>query len=121
MPTPKNLNPLEINFGRGYFPSAPDIPPAEFVGTIKRGSNVWIRPTGRPEVANGLSEVSAQNVGARIFAADTQRATIAGGLTGSRLPYASLIRYDNKTLFYVSENTGSQVYLDESTISGLTT
>lgn len=121
MPTPNQLTPLEILFNRGYWPSAPDVPPADFLGTIRRGSNVWIRSTGRPEVTNGLLEVSATNVGARIFPADIQRAVLAGGLVGPRLPYAGLIRYDNSVLFFLSEHVDQQLYLDESPVSGVTT
>src|SRR5262245_7718873 len=98
MPTPKDLEPLEISFGRGFWPRAPDIPPIGFIGTLRAGSNVWIRSTGRPEVARGLLELSSQNVGARIFAADIQRAALAGGLVGDVLPYAGLVRYDNFVL-----------------------
>jgi len=121
MPTPTNLTPLEITFSRGYWPSAADIPPVDFLGTIRRGSNCWLRSTGRPEVANGLLEVSSQNVGARIFAADVLRATIAGALVGSRLPYAGLIRYDNSVLFFLSEVADAQLYLNEVAVSGVTT
>jgi hypothetical protein len=121
MPTPARLEPLEINFDRGYFPSAAELPPVEFIGTIRRGSNVWLRSTGRAEVANGLLELSSQNVGARIFAADVQRATIAGGLVGSRLPYAGLIRYDNNVLLFLSEVADAQLYLNETAVSGVTT
>lgn len=121
MPTPSDLTPLEILFNRGYWPSAPDIPPIDFLGTIRRGSNCWVRSTGRPEVANGLNQVSATNVGARIFAADVQRAVLAGGLVGSRLPYAGLIRYDNAVLLFLSEETSAQLYLNETAVSGVTT
>lgn len=121
MPVPSNLEPLEVAFRGGYFPSAPDIPPSDFLGTIRRGSNVWVRSRGKIEVAKGLLEISSTNVGARIFAADIQRATIAGGLIGNRLPFAGLLRYNNFALFFLSENTSAQVYLNEVAVTGLTT
>ena len=121
MPRPDNLVETEITVEGGYFPSVPDLSPKGAQNTINAGSSVWLRPRGKVEVAKGLIETSVQNVGARIFAADIQRATIAGGLVGSRLPYAGLLRYQNAVLFFLSENTGSQVYLDEVAASGVTT
>lgn len=121
MPSPDNLTPIEITFSGGYWPSVPDLAPEEYERTIKEGSNVWLRSGGKLRVANGLSERSSTNVGARIFAADIQRATIAGGLVGSRLPYAGFLRYENAVLFFLSEHTSQQVYLNEVAISGLTT
>lgn len=88
--------------------------------TILAGSNVWNRPNGIA-VADGLLEVSSTNVGARLFAADIQRASIAGGLVGSRLPFAGLLRYENAVYFFLGENTSAQVYLNETAVSGLTT
>jgi hypothetical protein len=120
MPVPRNLEPLEVLFDGGFCPSLPALAPGGRLRTIRAGSNVWLRPDGI-EVADGLLQVSATNVGARIFAADIQRAVIAGGLTGSRLPYAGLLRYQNAVLFFVSENTSAQVYLDETAVTGLTT
>src|SRR5262245_11413389 len=121
MPTPKDLDSIEIEFRRGYFPSAPSLAPEEMQGTIRRGANAWLRPGGKVEVAKGLSEVSATNVGGRLFAADVQRASIDGGLVGSRLPFAGFLRYQNAALLYVSENTNAQVYLNEIAPAGLTT
>lgn len=121
MPVPNNLNSFEIDFSLGYFPSAPALSPEDFQRTIRRGSNCWLRPKGKIEVAKGLSEVSATNVGARIFAADIQRAVLAGGLAGSRLPFAGLLRYQNAVLFFLSENTSAQVFLNEVAVTGLTT
>lgn len=121
MPTPKNLVSLEVDFSGGYHPSAPALSPEEFQRTIRAGSNVFLRSGGKLEVANGLLQTSATNVGARIFAADVQRATIAGGLTGDRLPYAGFLRYENSVLFFLSENTSSQLYLDETAVTGVTT
>lgn len=121
MPRPDNLTPLEITFSRGYWPSAADIPPIDFLGTIRAGSNVLLRSTGKIEVAKGLSEVSSTNVGARIFAANTDRVTIAGGLSGSQVPYAGLFRYQNSVLFFLSQDTSAQLYVNESAASGVTT
>ncbi len=121
MPRPNRLNEYEITFKGGFFPSAPRLAPGGLQDTIQAGSGVWLRAFGGTEVANGLSQLSATNVGARIFAADTQRAVIAGGLNGDLLPYAGLIRYLNFVLLYLSENTSAQVYLDEVAVTGLTT
>ena len=121
MPRPSNLVETEILLKGGFFPSVPDVAPGGLQETINAGSNVWVRPKGKIEVARGLLEVSSQNVGARLFAADIQRASIEGGLSGSRLPYAGFLRYQNACLFFLSEETDAQVYLDEAAIPGLTT
>src|SRR5262245_25418159 len=119
MPIPKNLASIEVNIEGGYFPKAKAPAPGAAQFTIRRGNNIWLRPGGVIEPAMGVSEVSGTNVGARIFAANTQRATIAGGLTGSRLPYAGFIRFDNAVFLYMSENTSSQVYINETAVTGL--
>jgi len=121
MPEPANLNTIEVAFTRGYFPRAAVFAPNGLQSTILAGSGVLLRPGGKLEVANGLNQVSSTNVGARIFAADTQRASIAGGLVGDLLPYASVVRYQNTVLFYLSQDTSAQVYLNETSVSGLTT
>ena len=121
MPQPRNLVSTGVDFSQGYFPNAKSLAPGRFQDTIRAGNNAWLRPGGVVEVANGLLEVSATNVGARIFAADTTRASIAGGLNGDLLPYAGLIRYLNAVLLYLSENTSAQVYLNETSVVGLTT
>lgn len=121
MPTPDNLESIEVTFEGGYFPSAAALSPKGLQSTIRRGNNVWLRPGGKIEVAKGPLEVSAQNVGARLFAADTQRASIAGGLVGNRLPYAGLLRHQNAVILFLSENTSSQVFLNETAVSGLIT
>jgi hypothetical protein len=121
MPRPENLVEAEITLEGGYFPSVPDLSPKLAQNTINAGSNCWVRPRGKVEVARGLSEISAVNVGARLFAADIQRASIAGGLQGGRLPYAGLLRYANAVLFFLSEETGAQVYLNETAATGVTT
>lgn len=89
--------------------------------SIRRGSNVWRDPGGKIRVARGLLQMSATNVGARIFAANTQRASIAGALIGNRLPFAGLLRYDNAVLLFLSEEASAQVFLDEVAVTGLTT
>jgi hypothetical protein len=121
MPRPTNLIEAEITLEGGYFPSVPDLSPKNYQNTINAGSNVWLRPAGKIEVANGLSEVSSTNVGARIFAADIERATIEGGLSGNRLPYAGLLRCENAVLFFLSEETDAQVFINETAVTGLTT
>ncbi len=112
---------IEFTVTDGYWPSTSNLPPDSFWRTIKAGSNMWLRPGNRLEVANGIAQTSAQNVGARIFTVNTQRGEIAGGLTGGRLPYNGLIRYLNAVLMFLSEQTSQQVYLDESALSGVTT
>src|SRR5262245_23514777 len=121
MPSAPNLIPGEITFEGPYFPSAPALSPRGAQSGIRRGSNVWRDPGGKIRVANGLLEMSATAVGARLFAADIVRASIEGDLISSRLPFAGLLRYENAVLFYLSEETGAQVYLDEVAVSGLTT
>lgn len=121
MPVPETLNSIEVALDLGYFPRAASLAPGRFQRTIRAGDGVWLRPGGKIEVAKGLLQTSATNVGARIFAADIQRAVIAGGLTGSRLPYAGFIRVDNAVFLFLSENTGSQVFVDEVAVTGLTT
>lgn len=121
MPRAGRLVDVEIEFSGPYYPSAPQLAPRELQGTIKAGSNVWRRPGGEIEVANGLLQTSATNVGPRIFAADIQRATIEGAMVGNRLPYAGLLRYENAALFFVSEETSKQVYLNEAAATGVTT
>jgi hypothetical protein len=121
MPRPDALQEIEISFDGGYFPSAPDLPPTALQRTAKAGNNVWLRPMGKVEVAKGISQVSATNAGARLCAVDIKRASIAGGLVSGRLPYAGILRYLRAVLFYVSELTSQQVYLDETAVSGLTT
>lgn len=121
MPRPDNLADLEISFENGYFPSAAALSPQVLQRTIRHGEAVWLRPNGRIEVAKGTAGVSSTVVGARLFAVDTMRASIAGGLVGNRLPYAGIIRFLNAVLLYLSENTSAQVYLNEVAVSGLTT
>lgn len=121
MPRAERLTDIEIDVSAGYFPSAPALSSEDLKRTIRAGSNVWIRPRGKVEVAKGLLQTSSTNVGARIFPADIERAVIAGGLTGSRLPYAGLLRYQNAVLFFLSENTSSQLYLNETAVTGITT
>lgn len=120
MPRPDNLVEAEITLEGGYFPSVSDLSPKIYQNTINAGNNCWIRPGGKIEPAQGPLETSSTNVGARLFAADTQRASIAGDLVGNRLPYAGLLRYQNACLLYLSEETSAAVYLDE-TDAGVTT
>lgn len=121
MPKPTQLKEFGILLRGGYFPGAPALAPEEYQFTIRAGDGVWLLPGGKLRVAKGLLETSSTNVGARIFAANIQRATIAGGLIGNRLPYAGLLRYDNAVIFFVHEEAGKQVYIDESAPVGFTT
>ena len=110
---------LPFSFQGGYYPNSPVFnAPAN---TGRAGSNVWVRANGKLEVANGVVQTSATNVGARAFQFNTQRATIAGALVSGRLPYAGLLRYQNAVMLFLSELTGQQVYLDETAVTGLTT
>lgn len=121
MPTPKGLTPVEILFSGPYYPILPATAPGALVGSIRRGSNVWRDPGGKTRVAKGLMQTSSTNVGARIFASDIQRAVIAGGLDGTRLPFAGFLRYENACLYFLSEETSAQVYLDETAATGVVT
>lgn len=113
---------VPVAFRGGYFGASPKLPPSGLESTIRAGKNVWLRHFGRIEVGKGVSQVSATNVGARLFASNTQRASIAGGLVGGyRLPRAGLLRYENAVIFYLSELASQQVYIDETSVSGLTT
>lgn len=120
------LQDFPFDIGDGYWPSASQYPPPELWRTIRNGQNVWLRPGARLIVANGVAQTSSTNVGARIFPLNQYRAEIAGALVSSRLPYAGLIRYQNAVLFFLSELTGQQVYVNESTstpfnLTGVTT
>lgn len=121
MPTAPNLIPGEVDFSGPYLPSAPALSPRGAQSGIRRGSNVWRDPGGKIRVAKGLLQMAAQLVGARLFAADIQRASIEGALVGSRLPYAGFLRYENACFFFLGEETDAQVYIDEVAVSGLTT
>lgn len=72
-------------------------------------------------MADGLLEISATSVGARLFAADTERISIEGALNGDILPFAGFLRYQNAVFFFLSEETDAQVYVDEVAIPGLVT
>lgn len=87
---------------------------------LYRGSGYWLRPGGRLKPVKGSTQISATNIGARIYAIDIYRGSIAGGLVSGALPKESLVRYQQSALFFLSENTGQQVYLNESTSSPFT-
>lgn len=110
----------------GYRPSTslggPDVRP----DTLYKGSGFFVRPGGRLTPIKGAAQIAAVNIGARIYALDQYRGEIAGGLVSSRLPKASLVRYQGSALFFLSENTSQQVYINESTttpytLTGVTT
>lgn len=101
--------------------------PAQSIGgvdvdpnTLYRGQNYWVRPGGRLIPTKGAAETNAVNVGPRIYALDQYRGTIGGALVSGRLPKESLVRYQGSALFFVSENTSQQVYINESTSSPFT-
>lgn len=116
------LTELRYLFTGGYYPNTPVIGASQGQqATIRAGNNCWLRGDGRIEVANGVSQTSSTAVGARIFQFNTQRAEIEGALVSGRLPYAGLLRYQNAVMFYLSELASKQVYLDETSVTGLTT
>jgi len=122
-----SIQPLAIlTASGGYRPvssiGGPDVRP----DTLYAGWNYWIRPGGRLKPTKGSTQVSAQNIGTKIYAVDQYRGEIAGGLVSGRLPKESLVRYQGSALFFVSENTSQQVYINESTstpftLTGVTT
>ena len=57
------------------------------------------------------------NLGARIFALDQYRGEMQGALINNRPPKASLVRYNQSALFFVSENINQQIYVNESITS----
>lgn len=105
----------------GYYPSASTFTREDLWNTVRAGESVWIRAGNRVEVGNNVAQLSSTNLGARIFSLNTQRAEIAGALVSGRLPYAGLVRYQNAALFYLSELTSQQVYINETSVAGLTT
>lgn len=112
---------IDFDMTGGYYPSTSNFAPGDVVNSIKAGLNCWVRAGGRVEVGNGSAQLSATNVGARIFSLNTDRAEIAGALVSGRLPNAGMIRYQGGVLFYLSELTSQQVYINETSVSGLTT
>lgn len=99
----------------GYRPSqsigGPDVAP----NVLYRGRNYWLRPFGRLVPVRGVLRRSTQSTGPYIFPIGRYRGSIGGSLVSGRLPKSSLVRY-NRALFFVSEQTSQQVYLNESTI-----
>lgn len=116
-----SLTEIPFALDGGYYPNCSVFTPSGLQNTIRAGRNVWLRSGGRVVVANGVAQTAAQNVGARIFQYNTQRATIEGDLVSGRLPYAGLIRYQNAVMLFLSELTSKQVYLNEAAASGVTT
>lgn len=112
---------IEFDITGGYWPSTSAYPPPQFLNTIKAGKNVWLRPGNLLQVARDVLQLSATTVGNRIFALNDDRAEIAGALVSQRLPFSGIIRYLGGVLFFVSEQTGQQVYINETAVAGLTT
>ncbi len=104
----------------GYRPGQSIAGPDADPNTIYRGSGFWVRAGGRLKPIKGTVQLSAQNVGPRIYPLDRYRGQIAGGLVGGKLPKESLVRYQNSALFFVSENPSQQVYINESTVAPFT-
>ncbi len=88
--------------------------------TIYRGLNYWVRPSSRLTPVKGVSQIAAVNIGSRIYSLNQYRGEIAGGLVSGALPKESLVRYQGSALFFVSENTSQQVYINESTSTPFT-
>lgn len=100
----------------GYRPTTsiggPDVRP----DTLYRGRGFWIRPGGRLKPVKGSLQISSQNLGSRVYPLDQYRGEIAGALVSGALPKESLVRYQGAALFFVSENTSQQVYINESAV-----
>jgi len=124
---PPRYVPLDIaGFTAGYWPGQPIAGPGSVPNSIYRGNNYWLRTNGRLIPVKGPDVSSSVNLGTRIYPLDIYRGEIAGGLVSGRLPKESLVRYQQSALFYVSENTSQQVYINESTstpftLTGVTT
>jgi len=117
------LTEVDFPLHGGYYPSAPDLPPPELQNTIKAGKNCWLRPLGKIDLAFGLGDAMPATplIGARAFAINSDRAEIAGGLVSNRIPFAGMIRFENAVLFFLSELTSKQVYINEVAVTGLVT
>lgn len=113
----------------GYRPAQSYGGPDASPNTLFRGKNYWVRPFGRLVPVRGVSQWSATSIGPRVYSLDIFRGVIAGSLitdiisepggstiTFTKLPKTSLVRY-NQALFFVSEQTNKQVYINESTTS----
>lgn len=105
----------------GYRPAqsygGPDVAP----NTLFRGKNYWLRPGGRlvpvlGSVARAIpvppSGPTPTTLGTRVFPFGQHRAVIAGA-SASPFVRSSLVRY-NQAMLFVSEQTGQQVYINES-------
>ena len=103
----------------GYRPSQSYGGPDAAPNTLFRGKNYWLRPYGRLVPVLGVSQRSATSIGPRIFPLDQYRGVIAGALVSSKVPKASLVRY-NQALFFLSEEASKQIYINESTSSPFT-
>ena len=97
----------------GYRPSQSYGGPDAAPNTLFRGKNYWLRPYGRLVPVLGVSQRSATSIGPRIFPLDQYRGVIAGALVSSKVPKASLVRY-NQALFFLSEETSKQIYINEA-------
>lgn len=108
-----------LSVAGGYRPSQSYGGPDTSPNTLFRGKNYWIRPGGRlvpvkgsvaRAVPTGMTPTPT-TLGPRIFPFGQHRAVIAGD---SLSEYSSLVRY-NQAMFFVSRQTGKQVYINEST------
>ncbi len=115
------LTDLNWDVSGGYYPSTSSFPPRELWNTIKAGRGIWLREGGKLQKVNGAQQINPTNVGARIFAVNSDRSEIAGGLVAGRLPNASILRYQNAVLYFLSELVSQQVFLNGTALAGVST
>ena len=102
----------------GYRPSQSYGGPDAAPNVLFRGLNYWLRPYGRLVPVRGVSlrQTGLNTTGSRIFPLNTNRGVIGGTVVNAK---SSLVRY-NQALFYLSQETGQQVYINESTTTPFT-
>jgi hypothetical protein len=102
----------------GYRPSQSYGGPDAAPNVLFRGLNYWLRPFGRLVPVRGvnLRQTGLSTTGPRIFPLNTNRGVIGGSAVNAK---SSLVRY-NQALFYLSQETGQQVYINESTTTPFT-
>jgi hypothetical protein len=113
---PRSQKLAVCGFTEGYWPNQVITGPGAVMNSAYRGAGWWHRPTGQIESWQGVAQVSSTNIGARLFAIDTQRGSVAGSSVGS-----SLVKYRGGALFFLADAASKQVYLDETALTGITT
>jgi hypothetical protein len=104
----------------GYRPVTSTGGPDASSNVLYRGSGFWVRPGGRLKPVKGSTQISSTNLGPRIYPLNQYRGEIGGALVSGALPKEALVRYQGSALFFVSENTSQQVYINESTVTPFT-